>query len=425
MATVYCDDGGSNTSPYDTWAKAATTLQTALTAAGANGLVYMDQDHYESFAVNTTFTGSDGIKIIVCQTGTTTPVTSPKATPNIETTTGNDFLVFGFSAYMEGISTKSTDDFRPGNDGTTLRLVNSKVEVSQLNSSIGGVANDGNSMFFDECTIISGNIDISRGLRLHIVDSVVTLAATSAILGSIEGGQLDINGCDLSSGTFTYLMDTAIAASAENVDFFINNCKLPASVAYDNGLSPSADTSKIVVTKSGNADQIYQYYERQRYGTIQEETAIYRSGGASVPGTTGFSYKITTTASAVEYLHPVRFKLATLQVDATTEKTLTVHLAYNDPDLNNDDVWLEVRYPDATNEAHGQWASTGMDRYGDSPSRTAFTDVSGTETWNGTAKNNEETIEVAITGADGLVEVFICLAKASTTIYVDPKVEVS
>jgi hypothetical protein len=37
MADYFVASGGTNTAPYDTWEKAATSLQTALTAATTNG----------------------------------------------------------------------------------------------------------------------------------------------------------------------------------------------------------------------------------------------------------------------------------------------------------------------------------------------------------------------------------------------------
>ena len=43
MATYFVASGGSNTAPYDTWAKAATSLQTALTAASSTGDIVVIQ----------------------------------------------------------------------------------------------------------------------------------------------------------------------------------------------------------------------------------------------------------------------------------------------------------------------------------------------------------------------------------------------
>jgi len=45
-ATCYVAAGGSNTDPYDTWAKAAHSIQDAVNAAGAGGTVYVTNGTY-------------------------------------------------------------------------------------------------------------------------------------------------------------------------------------------------------------------------------------------------------------------------------------------------------------------------------------------------------------------------------------------
>jgi len=67
--TYYCDSAGSNTSPYDTWAKAATSLQTLLDTVAAGDTVFARGTQLISaaFDVDTT-TGSVDlpIKIVGC-----------------------------------------------------------------------------------------------------------------------------------------------------------------------------------------------------------------------------------------------------------------------------------------------------------------------------------------------------------------------
>ena len=423
MATIYLrSSDGSDGDDGSTWALAKATYQAALTAGGTDGIIYMDEDHRETFGASTTFTVPSGCKTVVCQTDTTTPVTAPNATANIETTSSNDLLKLSGTGYYEGFSCKCTSTFSVGLVGNTLRANNCRIETGSLLSP----GEDGSTIIIKNSTlIITLAISIGRGGLVDVRNSTLSINGTNAISHTTEGGKVVLDGNDMSGGSFTNLIDSNVASGTERLDVMVSNCKFPASYNLDNGSSPSVDTCALKVTSCGNADEIYQDYERQRFGTIEDDTAIYRTGGASVDGTTGFSYKITTTSAAVEAILGVRFRLVTLQVDASTQKTLTVHLAYDDPSLNNDDVWIEAKYHDATDEALGKWASTGVDSIQDTPGRTAFTDVSGSETWNGTAKDNEESIELDITGADGLVEIWVNLAVASTTIYVDPKIEIS
>jgi hypothetical protein len=100
MATIiYLWDGGSNTSPYDTWAKAATTYATAAADwSTSDEVIYMAQDHQET-AAGLTLTGatgdaaSDRVRIWSMErTGTTyAPQTS---TYNFQSTgAGNTLLI--------------------------------------------------------------------------------------------------------------------------------------------------------------------------------------------------------------------------------------------------------------------------------------------------------------------------------------------
>src|SRR5512139_2589116 len=63
MANVYVKASGSGTSPYDTWAKAATTLKVATDFASAGDVIYAHQES-ETITVDTTYTLASGVKII-------------------------------------------------------------------------------------------------------------------------------------------------------------------------------------------------------------------------------------------------------------------------------------------------------------------------------------------------------------------------
>src|SRR5512139_3561680 len=63
MANVYVKASGSGTSPYDTWAKAATTLKVATDFASAGDVIYAHQES-ETITVDTTYTLASGVKVI-------------------------------------------------------------------------------------------------------------------------------------------------------------------------------------------------------------------------------------------------------------------------------------------------------------------------------------------------------------------------
>ena len=93
-------------------------------------------------------------------------------------------------------------------------------------------------------------------------------------------------------------------------------------------------------------------------------------------------------------------------------------------DLQDDEFWIEVEYPDSTDEALGKLdqsnrASTILATPADQDNSTE----SWTENLTGEVKQKSE---VTISGgAAGIHTVWACLAKPSTTVYVDPDVTVS
>lgn len=75
MTTYYMDTAGSNTDPYDTWAKAATSLQTVADTAVAGDIVYCRGEQTLSAAIDYDFASgsiaSGFIKFIGCNAGGT------------------------------------------------------------------------------------------------------------------------------------------------------------------------------------------------------------------------------------------------------------------------------------------------------------------------------------------------------------------
>lgn len=75
MATYYTDSAGSNTAPYDTWAKAATSIQTVLDLATAGEIIYARGTQSVAAQIDIDTNSGDEtsglIKIIGCNAGGT------------------------------------------------------------------------------------------------------------------------------------------------------------------------------------------------------------------------------------------------------------------------------------------------------------------------------------------------------------------
>ena len=432
MATIYLrSSDGNDSDDGSTWALAKATFQAAATAAGAAGDVYMDDDHRETFSATQAFTIPAGLKVTVMVTDTTTPATSPNATANLECTTSNDDITFSNHIYCWGISLKTTRTIETTVSGVKLVFENSRL-ISTASSGTIEASGDGSSMCLIDCEVSTYLFQMQRGSSLNMrgcTYEATSTAPTTLFNALTEGGSFFIDGNDFSAYTGTNIVDfSAISATDQAMPFFFTSNRIPSGVTINNG-RPIVGTMRdlIKIHGNGNGDEYYQFQEESIGGYVVEETTIDRQGGATYDGTNLFSLKFVGNSNST-YAEPIRAKITSQVVDASSGATISVHLAYDKATtLNNSDIGLEVRYRDATNEAHGKWAREIASGPADSGDRTAFTDVSGTETWNGTggwSNANEETIEVTFTGADGLVDVYIILM-SNETIYVCPEIEVS
>ena len=433
MATIYLrSSDGDDGDDGSTWALAKLTWQAAATAAGVDGTVIMDEDHRETFGDSKTFTMPAGLKTVVVQTGTTTLVTSPNATANIECTTGNDDLIInGVQIYSYGLSLKTTREIRSQTNDSALKFENSRV-ITTSSSGFIGVENDGGTLCLIDCEVSTYGFHVSRGglVSLRGCTYEVTASAPTTLfqLGA-EGGRFHIDSNDFSAYDGTNIFNFAQITSAnQGVSVQFTNNRMPSGAISWSAGRPTIISSEdwLKCHANGNGSEYYQIFEDNYGGYVQESVAIDRVGGATYDGTNLFSIGLHGNANT-SYVTPIRHKLRIKPIDATSGATVKVHLAYDKgTTLNNSDIGLEVKYHDGTNEAHGKWVREIALGPLDSGDRDGFTDVSGSETWNESFGDpNEETIEVDIpASADGLVEVWVVLM-SNETVYFCPEPEVT
>ena len=109
MATIYLSSvDGSDGDDGSTWALAKATLAAALTAAGAGGTVYMDDNHAETQASAMTLaspgTAAALVRVLcVDRTGDPEPPTALATTGTVSTTGANNLTCNGY-AYCYGVT---------------------------------------------------------------------------------------------------------------------------------------------------------------------------------------------------------------------------------------------------------------------------------------------------------------------------------
>jgi len=174
---------------------------------------------------------------------------------------------------------------------------------------------------------------------------------------------------------------------------------------------------------TGNVQELYQFSNAAR-GTIERNTAVYRTGGA-VKSTVGFSSKYVTTADVTKYEHLQVSEIIT-NVASTGSKTFTLHLIHDSlTNLQDDEVYMELSY--FANSADTEMTTVSTSWNNADPGATPADLTASTESWTEvmTNPNKQKMTSTVTVNQAGPVMIRVFVAKASYTVYVCPKIEVA
>jgi hypothetical protein len=136
--------------------------------------------------------------------------------------------------------------------------------------------------------------------------------------------------------------------------------------------------------------------------------------------TPAFSAKMVSSATA-SYNLPLRFKLT--EFYSTANPTITTETITAGVTLTDAEFWIEIEYPDATDEAYGKVDITSKNVILTAATNLTTSTAAWTEDLAGEVK--QKVTETISGGAAGIHTVWAYLAKPSTTVYVDPDVAVN
>lgn len=406
-------------------------------ATAAGDTIYIDDGHSEA---------GTGATLII---GASTTITNPtliycvdKADDSLSTgavvASGNqEMRVHGY-AYSYGV------EYASGSNGIIIgRSLDANWIFEGNGTTVLSSRKFGNGLAGQSSTylavakVINGNINLGNNVTtiavtyLHLlwfggalvaasgVDNLFTTGGANSVQQPIiRDVNLDAMGRDASA---VYILNVT-TADAARYDILLERCKIPS----DGGFTITDDdwqtynTGKISLLHCSSANQSYDFYYRSYEGVCQDETTIVRTGGAS-NGTTGISCKMVSSAGCVENIIALESIPITGWTSSTTEKTFTVEFVHDSATaLQNDEIWMELEYPANNTDGLGAIAKSKCVILG-SPADT--TDSS--ETWTTTGLSNPNTRKLSVTvtpGKAGPLCARVYLAKASTTVYIDPMI---
>ena len=447
MAVIYLrSTDGSDADDGSTWALAKATLQAAATAAGAGGTVYVSQAHSEIIAGSTTVGISDCR--IICANDSAEPPTSEANTGAINTSSGSYFLTISGQGFFSGLvfqgEAAATNNYfvlnPAGGSGYKQVYAHCKILVPATGTSArlnvgGNAANSiyGNTEFVntelsvlrDSNGVIATGTFTMRGGSISCLTSGTTgfFAQGNALTGRL--GPTTLAGVDLSGLGTT----RAIFAASGNFYATAYNCKLAAGWSGSLVSGTLTPGGRYSMYNCDSGDTNYRIWVEDYAGSINSETTIARTGGAS-DGTTPLAWRMATSAAAI---YPL-FSLKTDEIvrwndtvgSAITASVEIVHDsqgAGTGGDFQDDEIWLEVQYLGTSGVPLGSYAVGKSDVLS-----AAIDHLNSSETWTtaGLTTPVKQTLSVTFTPQEkGYLHTRVCVAKASKTVYVDPLITVS
>lgn len=447
MATYYVSHTGSNTSPYDTWAKAATSLQTALTAAtSANDVVYIDKNHTgdNALAAQTTYTfNATGIRLIcldptddsLAEMGTATWIGTGASSYNlffvasnraiyirgctfrIQGTgnnnmifgqTGNGFFVLDTCRLLLDTNSGSGPYIQAGNTST---YTTNRVKAVNCKFRFGGV-----SGYLRGCWELDGGEIMTGSAAINTLISPInesTMQASPAIISNFDASN--------AAATMALMRHNYI-----NTLIYYTNCILPASFVAFSGAEPviKQQGSDVLIYNCAAGDEHYHFAHFSLLGSTVVSTGIYANDGAEYNAAgSKYSWKITTTANA-SYFFPYVSPWIHKYNETTTAITPYLEILRDGSTVayQDDEVWAEFSYQGTTGFPLGTFVNDRMALLG-----TPANQAAGAATWTGgtTPWSGKLAPGAAITPAEiGNLSVRVCVGEPSITVYVDPQIRV-
>lgn len=443
MANIYVrSTDGSDADNGSTWALAKATLAGAAAIAVAGDTVYVSQAHSESNTSNLTLTWAGTLANpvkVYCVNDAAEPPTALATTAAIVKTGGASITIDG-SVYSYGVGYTSNGSLQFGTGSTAGRVIQI-FEACTLRAdgqfNMPG-SSDAGMLEFINCTLRfngTGNF-INLGHRLRISGgSVVSGSVTPTNLiypgQNGRGGTVEIEGFDFSNfaSTFSLFQAANLSWSGRHV---VRNCKLPTSWSGSliNGTITGIGT-RVEMHNCDAGDTNYRFRVQDYTGQINSETTIYRTGGAS-DGTTPISWRMASNANTLFPAVPLESPElpAVWNTSVGSSKTATVEIVHDGATaLTDGEVWLEVQYLSASGFPLASFVSDRKTLLAagaaQATSAAAWTGDTGTGP-NGSATWNTLKMECTFTPQEaGYIQARVYLAKASTTVFVDPKITVA
>lgn len=356
MTTYYVDSAGSNTAPYDTWAKAATQLSTTTALSVAGDTIYVASTHSEAITGASTFrpsSASPGNPVkILCVTVATPPTTLNTGAVCQCTTSMNidgDMYVYGIK-FSHGSSGTATGTIA----GANGRLV---LDTCEINCNAGGLsslwrigsassASVRQNVTFKNCTFTftaaGQRIVFDRSFARFIGGSAAATGTAPTTLIDLTTTSTGHMNASFEAFTFGQASNTIFGAPSTTAEINLINCKYNSAATLVGAYTSSIPSLRLTLLNTDSGNTNYRYALRDYPGSIDHDLTQYITGFTG-DGVTAYSVKMTGNANT-NFYHPLYTEWNEIWNDTTASTlTVTVEVLYDGAaDLNDNEVWLET-----------------------------------------------------------------------------------
>lgn len=396
---------------------------------GANGdTIYISNNHAET--QSTTYTQALlGIPATpcnyLCVVDTTSPPTTLASSATI-TQSGNAVISLGTSgaaaksAYFYGISFVIT-----GSASTAFNIFmlsalfdtcgfNFSGSSDSVNFTPGDITVPPQQYNFLNCTWNWGaaaQLVKLRGNCNFIGGSFVGTALTDTFFASsLAFPKINIRDFDFSAMSGNLFSVSSLSLHKVSMQ----DCKLNASATLVSG-TLAGDMFDLRMHNCDSGSKNYRFYTNNYRGVSQQETTIVRTGGAS-DGITPISINMASSAFTVFGFPFVSEEIAIWNNIVTGNLTATVEIA-GAATLKNNEIWMEIEYLGNSSYPIGSIPNN----------RAAFPTTgsnvtSSSSAWGGSPAVTQKLQITLAPRMKGIIKARIYLAKASTTVYIDPEI---
>lgn len=447
---VYVDSTASGTNAGTSWTDAFTSIASAASGATAGQIVGVSKNHNQARnAANENWSGGTAaapIRVISLDPADNSYVSrnANGDTSGAQLTSTSNYLITGNVEFYGIKFDMTTDIFCNYNSNDKIqRYWDCLLKAGTSQRIVWGYGAAAYQTYFRSCTLrsqldylLGGSTD--RGAIVECVNCDIQHVNTGYLLKTATNpnSRFTFIGCDLTD--IDTLVESALGAGSEVI---IRNCQLKSG--FTRSTASPARGARILLEGSSSSTNLstpvlgLQALE-DRYGVTTSVTAQYRTNGANdLQQANAHAWSMVSNSNAVTWYDRHYGPWSAIWVTGGSSKTVTFYLA-GGATLYDDEFGIELFSPDETGTSNtlddfrtSQGGSTGTTPlcgigYGNGQiAHTALTTDSGS-TWNGSGVGTKQKIAFTFTpDVSGFIKWRPWLAKASTTVYFDPKPVIS